>query len=329
MSEIVTSADGKWQTRKFPGVALALAAGGALAVQARINGQLATDLGDSMLAAVISFGGGLIALLALLTLVPDMRAGVRRLVDALARRVLPPWHLLGGAGGAMLVASQSVTVGVLGVALFTVGVVAGQTISGLVVDRIGLGPAGPRAISVPRLVGAAVMLVAVVITMRGGIVVAGAGAWLLVLPIVAGFAIAVQQAVNGRVGAASGNAMTATLVNFAVGTSFLVLAWLVSLVLRGGPTGAPTHPMLYTGGLIGIGVIAVAAVVVRWTGVLVLGLATVAGQLAGSFLLDVFLPAHDEDVTVATVAGLLLALAATACASIPHRERGWSAALRE
>ena len=59
---------------------------------------------------------------------------------------LRPWQLLGGVAGASLVASQGITVGTIGVALFVVAVVAGQTSSGLAVDHAGLGPpAGARS----------------------------------------------------------------------------------------------------------------------------------------------------------------------------------------
>lgn len=308
---------------------LALLVGLAISVQARINGQLAAELGDSMLAAVISFGGGLVVLLALLPALPGMRSGVGKLRTALHCGTIQPWHLLGGAGGAMFVVSQSVTVGVLGVALFTVGVVAGQTVSGLIVDKIGLGPATPRPISAFRLIGVAAMLAAVLTTMQGGIGVAGARAWLLTLPLVAGLAVAVQQAINGKVGAVTDNAMTAALINFTVGSIVLVLGWSVSLLVRGPPTGWTANPLLYTGGLVGIFFIAVAALVVRWTGVLLLGLATITGQLAGSLFLDVFLPAHEEGITVATVAGLILALAGVLIASIPRRPRAGATPLRE
>nr|WP_246868878.1 DMT family transporter [Saccharopolyspora sp. ASAGF58] len=39
--------------------------------------------------------------------------------------------------------TQGMAATALGVAMFTVAVVAGQISSGLVVDRLGLGPAGP------------------------------------------------------------------------------------------------------------------------------------------------------------------------------------------
>ena len=59
----------------------------------------------------------------------------------------------GGLGGAMYVASQSITVATLGVALFTVCIVAGQTGNSLLVDRLGLGPRRRRTRSRPRASG--------------------------------------------------------------------------------------------------------------------------------------------------------------------------------
>ncbi|MGH3516848.1 MAG: DMT family transporter [Haloechinothrix sp.] len=309
------------RAKKPVGVALALISGVAIAAQARINGQLAVELDDAMLAAAISFAGGLAVLLMLLPVLPRMRIGVARIRAALHERVLHRWHLLGGLGGALMIAGQSIAVGVLGVAMFTVGVVAGQAVSGLIVDKIGLGPAGPRPLSLSRILGAALLLVAVVITMGGGIHEPGARSWLLVLPVLAGLAVAVQQAINGRVGAAAHNAMTATLVNFTVGATALGLAWVVSILIRGGPDQVPSHPVLYAGGLIGVAFIAFAALVVRWIGVLLLGLASIAGQLIGSLLLDLFLPAHGAGLAPSTIGGVVVALVAVGIAALPSRRR--------
>lgn len=305
--------------RQAFGVLLAVLAGVAIAVQARINGQLAVDLDDAVLAALISFAGGLLVLAALLALLPKMRSGVGKLPDAVRAGALHRWHLLGGLGGATMVASQAITVDALGVATFTVGIVAGQTVSGLAVDRAGLGPAGPRPVSARRLAGAALVLCAVAITMWGGFTAAGSRAWLLLFPLVAGIVVAVQQAVNGRVGAASGNAMTATLVNFVVGTAALLLGWLLSFAVRGGASGVASSPVLYAGGLIGITFIALAALVVRWIGVLLLGLAAIAGQLIGSVLLDVFVPSRGGGLVLTTVIGVAVALFAIGVAAAPAR----------
>lgn len=295
-----------------------------MAVQSRINGQLGVELRDSLLAAVISFGGGLVVLFVLLSLTRPMRSGVSRLAGELRNGGLRPWQCLGGVGGAMFVAGQSVTVGVLGVSLFTVSVVAGQTVTGLFVDRAGFGPGGPQRLNVPRVLGAALTLVAVAWSVSGGLTVPGGAAtlWLLALPMVAGVFVAVQQAINGHVAAASGSALTAALSNFTVGTAVLVLAWLVSLLLRGAPTALPDNPVLYLGGLVGVVFIALASFVVRWTGVLLLGLAAIAGQLIGAVLLDVFLPAGGRPLSPDTVAGTALALVAVVIAGMGGRRRG-------
>lgn len=307
-------------SEKSLGVVLAILSGVAMAAQGRINGQLGAELHDSMLAAVISFGGGLVLLILALPFFTKMRAGIRKVRRAVADRTLKPWHLLGGIGGAVFVAGQSVTVALIGVAMFTVGVVAGQTVSGLFVDKAGLGPAGPQPLTWTRVLGAMLTLAAVLGALSGG-VSGGASLWLLVLPVVAGACMAVQQAVNGRVGAAASNALTAAFVNFVTGTSALLLAWLVSLLLRGGPTAFPHNPLLYLGGLVGIVFISLASFVVQWTGVLLLGLSAIAGQLVGSVLLDVLVPAKGEHLSTPTLVGTGVALVAIVIAAAPVRRR--------
>jgi transporter family-2 protein len=309
------------RTERVLGITLAVGSGVSMAAQGRINGQLGNEMHDSMLAAVISFGGGLLILLVALPLSSTMRAGVGKVREALREGRLKRWHCLGGLGGATFVAGQAVTVSVIGVAMFTVGVVAGQTISSLLVDRAGLGPTGAHHLSWPRVLGALLTLVAVVGSLSGGLGSSGASLWLLVLPFAGGAAMAVQQAINGRVNAVAGSSLTATLVNFGVGTTALVLGWLVSLAVRGGPVGFPSNPVLYLGGVVGIVFIALASLVVKWTGVLLLGLSAIAGQLIGSVLLDVFLPTHSGHPSTATLAGTSVALVAVVIAALPFGGR--------
>ena len=137
------------------GVALtgAVIVGVLTALQARINGQLGLRLGDGFVAAAISFGSGLVLLIVLSAILPAGRRGFGRLRAGIRDRTIPWWMLAGGVAGAFTVATQGLAVAVIGVSLFTVGVVAGQTISGLVLDRAGYGPAGVVAITVPRLIG--------------------------------------------------------------------------------------------------------------------------------------------------------------------------------
>src|SRR5690606_10049636 len=133
-------------------------------VQSRINGELATRLGNSAEAAVVSFGGGLLALCLLLAVVPSMRVGLRRIPAAVRAGRLRRWELLGGVGGGAFVAVQTFAVPVIGVALFTVSGVAGQTAASLYVDRAGLGPAGRQRVTTTRVVAAVLAVVAVMVS---------------------------------------------------------------------------------------------------------------------------------------------------------------------
>jgi transporter family-2 protein len=300
-------------------VALSALSGAAFAVQSRINGELGVRLGDGVLAALLSFGIGLVLLVVLVPLMPAARRGVAMVGAALRGGSLRFWQCLGGLSGAFLVATQSLTVGVIGVAIFSVGLVAGQTGSSLLVDRAGLGPAGHQPLTWPRIVGAGLALSAVAGAMSDRIQ-GGIALWLVVLPLIAGAGIAVQQAVNGQIRAVAGSALTAALVNFAAGTALLTVAWLAVRVIQGAPPALPTEPWLYLGGPLGVVFIWVAAVVVRWTGVLLLGLSTIAGQLVGAVALDLVAPAAQVRLHAATVAGATLTLLAVGIAALPGRQ---------
>ncbi len=293
------------------------ACGALIAVQSHLNGELGQRLDDGFTAAAISFGGGLVILLVVLCFWKPGRSGITRVLHGLRRdgrggRVLRPWMLLGGLGGALLVASQGLTAAVLGVALFTVAVVAGQTISGLVLDRIGLGPGGRQPLTLSRLIGSGLALVAVgwaVSAQLGGEV----PVWMLLMPFVAGIFVGWQQAVNGLVRATARSAQTATLVNFIVGSIALVLIALVHNGVAGWPSSYPSEPWLYMGGAVGCVFIAVQAALVRVTGVLLLGLATIAGQLVAALAIDLVL--DGQGVALSTIAGTALALVAVVIAS--------------
>ncbi len=121
-------------------------------------------------------------------------------------------------------ATQSITVSVIGVAVFTVAVVAGQAVSSLVVDRLGFGPAGPQPYTPLRVFGAVLALVAVVLAVSDRLN-HPSGLLIAVLPALAGIGTAVQQAINGRVARTASTdaygALAAGLINFVTGATAL------------------------------------------------------------------------------------------------------------
>ena len=311
------------------GLASAFGIGMLVAVQSRLNGELGGILGDGIPAALISFGTGLLILLVATAVVPPVRRGLITVWRTIRRPMrgyggLRWWQCLGGIAGAFLVATQSITVSVIGVAVFLVAGVAGQAISSLVVDRLGFGPAGPQPLTAVRIVGAVIALVAVGLAVSEQLSHPD-GLLLAILPALGGVGTAVQQAINGRVARTASSdaygAVAAGVVNFLVGFVALLLVFLVDLSLRGAPRHLPSEPWLYFGGADEDHAARAAAAVVRVVGVFVLGLGTIAGQLIASLFIDIFLPVADKPVTTPVVAGTLLALVAVVVAAIPNLRR--------
>ncbi|WP_241988477.1 DMT family transporter [Cryobacterium sp. TMT1-3] len=296
--------------------------GALYAVQSRVNGELGHQIGDGFTAAVISFGSGLVILTLGLIVFQRGRRGLQLVARAVKSKHLSWWHLLGGLAGALFVLSQGLVAAPLGIALFTVAVVAGQTVSGVLMDRFGIGPGGRRPLHASKIVGAVLALGAVAFTVSGEL--RGSGAlWLLALPLIAGIGQGWQQAVNGQVRVTAQSALTATFLNFLTGSIALVLAALVHGLLVGfALEGLPGNPWLYTGGLIGCIFIAGAALVVRTTGVLMLGLCIVAGQLVCALALDLLAPTQGHPLGVTTIIGTALALVAVVIAAVRWRRPG-------
>jgi len=268
----------------------AVAIGVMTAVQARVNGVLGVRVDNGIVAGFISFAVGLLVLIVVIPCIPSARRGTVRMWRGIRGRTVPFWMLLGGTCGALTVSTQGITAGVLGVSLFTVGVVAGQTVHGLVLDRLGVGPAGVVAVTMGRVLGGLFAMAAVAISLSGD-VLAAAPLWMLLLPFAAGVGIAWQAAANGRLAQRVQSPIAATLMSFIGGVVALALAAGVSILLRGLPQPPPAEPWLYLGGLLGFAYILLGAFIVTHTGVLLMGLGSVLGQLTTSVLIDLVWPA--------------------------------------
>lgn len=273
----------------FLAVVASLLAGVLVATQHRINGELGLRLDDGFTAALMSFGSGWLILMAILAVSPPGREGFRRLRTEVKAGRVAPWLLLGGLGGGLLVLSQGLTAGILGVAIFTIATVTGQTISGMLADATGFAGVRRTPVTPQRVIGALLTLAAVVVAVAPRL---GTDVPLvaIILPLVAGLAIGLQQAVNGRVRTVSGSALAATTLNFTVGTAALLVVTVVHIAVSGLPEVPPTNPWLYLGGAVGAIFIAVQVVTVTRIGVLLLGLCLVAGQLAGALVYDLIAP---------------------------------------
>lgn len=303
------------------GLGIALAAGVAMPIQGRINGALGRELGNPVAAALVSFTSGFILLLLVSLLLPRGRAGLAGIRRAVKGRAFPLWYLGAGTVGALVVYSQALTVPLVGVALFTVAIVTGQTLGSLFVDRIGFGPGAKRRITVLRAGGSLLTIAAVLWALSPRLGAAGEQWWVLVLtlliPAIGGVLMGFQAAMNGVQAMSYGTPIAATFVNFAVGGTLLGAVLLASLPFTGAPGPLPGLWWYYLGGPLGCLVIGAGALLVRQLGVLLTGLGMIAGQLLGSLGIDLLFPAPGTIVNLATVGGTVLTLAAVALASLP------------
>ncbi|MEV4628740.1 DMT family transporter [Micromonospora sp. NPDC049523] len=293
--------------RIFPAwlaLGLAVLGGVGSAVQSAANAELGARVGNPAMGAVVNNAGGVALLLVGLLALPSMRAGL----GVLRRARLPWWSYLGGLGGGGFVVIATYVVPALGVAVFTIAQVAGNSAGGLGVDRAGLAPGGRRAVTAPRLLGALLGIGAVALAQFGrplGELAVG----LVALAAAGGVLVALSAALNGRISAVGG-AAAGTAVNFAVSTPAIVaVAAVAGAFGRLGSIHWPTDWYLYLGGPVGVGVVVALLVCVRAVGVLRSGLAIVAGQLGGALLLDVLRP-DGPGASVAVFAGALLTLLA-------------------
>lgn len=301
-------------------VAFAIVIASLNSLQSRVNGELGFRTQDGLFSALLSIGSGVLILATAMLFSPAGRRGLREIPTALAQRRLMWWQLLGGVSGAYYAVAQTTTGLVLGVALFSVAIVSGQTLSSLIMDRLGVGPSGIHRFSAPRIIGTILVLVAVVVSVAGQLE-ADFSVYVSLVPFIAGFAMGWQLAVNGRVRKESASVLTATFINFSVAGVLLTVVVLVRGIFVGFPQSLPTELWLYSGGLLGSIFIAGSAFVVARIGVLVLGVSVVAGQLIGAMVIDIVAPSPLHPLTTATVVGVVIALIAVAISSLKTKSQ--------
>ena len=286
---------------------LAALSGIFVAVQSRANGELAFRLQNSLEAACISFGSGLVVLMVFTYFHDGIKNGLRNIFRASNSGAIPRWRLFGGSLGGVVIAIQTHIVPLIGVAIYSVSVISGQTAISLLVDRLGLTGGGKRHISVRRVTAAALTVVAVVISVWDRLDAPMSSA-AVVLGIISGGIIGLQRALNGQVNEHSGQSFATTLLNFITGTALLLLLFTIGLITHYSHLSPVklTPWWMYLGGVTGVIYIAFASTVVQHLGVLTFTLFSVGGQLFGSLLFDIFLPSQGVHVGAYLVTGIFM-----------------------
>lgn len=300
-------------------VILTVLAGALGPVQSAVNGQLGARINDGHLAATISFASGLVLMFLIVVPRQSTRTALFSLPGHLKRGTIPWPNFFAGLCGAVIVLSEGISAGPLGVATFQTSLISGMVISGVVCDRLGIGLPFKQALSVFRLLGAALAIVATVLVVSPNFEVPHL-IWMAVLPFAGGLLAGWQPAGNSNIGTLADSMLVSITWNFIVGFSALALAFTIRLLIGKATFTLPDTWWMYLGGPLGLLSIALMALLVRKLGLLLLALASTAGQLLGSVSIDALIPALGNTVHAVTVAGALVALVAAGIAMIPSRK---------
>ena len=294
-----------------------------IAFQARANGELSHLLGNPIQAATVSFGSGLIIIAIFAATHHGMKQGLLGIKRAVIEGNLKRWNLFAGMLGGIFVAIQTNTVPLIGVAIYSVASISGQTASSLIVDAFGLTGGVRKHITFRRILASLITVLAVLISVWDRIDAKDLSLIPVALAGLAGSIVGIQRALNGKINIYSGQHWTTSLLNFVMGTSFLLI--LTALLI---PTGhykfepLPTTPWwIYTGGVLGVIYIAYSATIVQHLGVLASTLLSVGGNLFGALLIDLIAPINGVKVSVWLVSGICLSFAGVIVGGVSSQRR--------
>ena len=265
-------------------------------------------MGDSLEAAIVSFTTGLLFVAVIALFRKDVRSGFRQIFSAVNLKLLPSWRLGAGALGASFVAMQTYTVPIVGVALFTVASLAGQTGISLWVDHVGLAGGSRVIITKRRVIAAIITILAVVVSTWDRFTISNFSLLTIVLAVFSGTWVGVQRALNGQINSYSKASFATSLLNFITGTTFLLFLLLLRTLFTDHSvmnfTSGPWW--MFLGGSIGVIYIALSAHIVQYVGVLEFTLFSVGGMLIGSLLIDIIVPTKGTIISGFLIAGILL-----------------------
>jgi transporter family-2 protein len=279
-----------------------------IAVQSRINGELSIQMGDSLGAAFVSFITGLTLISLIAVFRKNVRIGLSNIFQAVLEKKFSRWRITAGMLGAIFVATSTYVVPLVGIALFTVASLAGQTAISLWVDHVGLIGSGKTVITLRRVIAALITLGAVIFSVWDRLIMSNFSTIGILLAILAGGLVGVQRALNGQINSYSNQSFSTSFLNFVSGTIFLTVLLIIRFIFTDHSIiDLTTGPWwIYIGGSIGVVYIAFTALIVQSLGVLDFTLFSVGGILLGSLVLDIVLPTSGTLITPYLVIGIFL-----------------------
>ncbi|WP_392452154.1 DMT family transporter [Corynebacterium dentalis] len=328
-------------------VACGIIVGCLLPIQTAANTRLKLSVGAPLSAIFYSFSIGftlltvasLVATGAVLPGIIDLHGGTGPDYGS-----APWWIWLGGVAGVAMLLGNILLFPRLGALQTVVLPIAGQIISGLLIDHFGLFHAPQSSLTAPRILGAVLVILGVLIAV--GVVrprraassssistpnspeshaMRGPQVWLWrLLGVCVGGFVAAQATINSHLGQLLNSPVRAATVSFAVGVAVLAVLVIFGrqpLKVKRLPASHEKDaqsdknpPWMWIGGFIGAIFVTTQAIMVAQIGTGMTVIATLMGMMVGSLLVDRFglMGAPRVPVTKAKVAGLLVMLVGVA-----------------
>lgn len=257
-------------------ILLGILAGICLPIQTSINANLKKKMGSPYNASLISFGVALIFLLGLLAIT---ERGIYIPFQTLFQQ--PLWIFGGGICGAIFVTGNILLFLKLGSVQTVVLPILGQIIMGLIIDNFGLFQAEQSNITVLKVIGAACVIVGVIIislakqiktasleveiseistdtqNIVSNIKKDSIQLWVWrIFGVGIGVLSATQVAINGHLGRVVGSSIKGALISFIVGTLLLLIVCLVLKITHPSPqkvekTAHKNPWWIWLGGIVG------------------------------------------------------------------------------
>jgi len=315
----MTQSSGTLEKAKFSHIVITFIASVIITAQSSVNRELNTYTENPLITALINFTTGLIVLSVMMIFSRPIRQGFISIPRLVREGRLKRWQLFGGLSGAFFVASQSSLVQVIGVAIFTVAAVAGQTSAALLVDKAGIGPAGKQPVTLMRIGAAILGIVGVLVSVLGQDSTGQFAFGAVLISFAAGALVSTQPALNGQIANHTGQPAAATMVNFIVGFITLVIVYAVAHQVNPQSFNVPPmpweNPVIWLGGPFGVLFVLTASFMAKTLGVFLFTLTSVVGQLSGAILMDVLFPTASTNITWQLLLGISITGAAVVLAS--------------
>lgn len=315
----MTQFSGTLEKAKFSHIVITFIASIIITAQSSINSELNTYTENPLITALINFTTGLMVLSVMMIFSSPIRQGFISIPRLVREGRLKRWQLFGGLSGAFFVASQSSLVQVIGVAIFTVAAVAGQTSAALLVDKAGIGPAGKQPVTLMRIGAAILGIVGVLVSVLGQDSTGQFAFGAVLISFAAGALVSTQPALNGQIANHTGQPAAATMVNFIVGFITLVVVYAVAHQVNPQSFNVPPmpweNPVIWLGGPFGVMFVLTASFMAKTLGVFLFTLTSVVGQLSGAILMDVLFPTASTNITWQLLLGISITGAAVVLAS--------------